>query len=155
ARFRSLLQYRAAALGGLFTQVFFGLVRVMILGAFYAASTRVQPMTMPQVVGYVWLGQATLLLIPRRVDEDIRGQIRTGTVVYELARPLDLYGLWLCRALAWRTAPVFLRMIPMFVFAMLVVPILAPEWQLAAPSTAAFLAWLPCFAGAVLVSAAL
>lgn len=157
ARFRSLLQYRAAALSGLFTQTFFGLVRIMILRAFYAASaTAAAPMALPHVTGYVWLGQATLLLIPWRGDEDVTEQIRTGNVVYELTRPLDLYGLWFARALAWRTAPVMLRMLPMFVLAMLVIPIFVPEWGLAPPpSLAAFVLWLPCFAGAVLISAAL
>ncbi len=156
ARFRSLLQYRAAALGGLFTQVFFGLVRIMILRAFYAAAVGPAPMRLPNVIGYVWLGQATLLLIPWRTDEDVAEQIRTGNVVYELTRPLDLYGLWFARSVAWRTAPVFLRMLPMFVVAMLVVPVVAPGWELAAPpSAAALVMWIACFAGAVLVSAAL
>ena len=53
ARFRALLQYRAAALGGLFTQTFFGLVRIMILQAFYAAATVGAPMALPRVVGYI------------------------------------------------------------------------------------------------------
>lgn len=155
ARFRSLLQYRAAALGGLFTQTFFGLVRIMILQAFYAASTVAAPMALPRVVGYIWLGQATLLLIPWRTDEDVAEQIRTGTVVYELTRPLDLYGSWFARSLAWRTAPMFLRMVPMFVIAMVVVPLLAPGWELAPPNAAAAIAWVACFGGAVLVSSAL
>ena len=155
ARFRSLLQYRAAALGGLFTQTFFGLVRIMILQAFYAASTVIAPMTLSQTIGYVWLGQATLLLMPWRTDEDVAAQVRTGTVVYELARPLDLYGLWFARSIAWRTAPVFLRMLPMFVVAMVIVPFIAPGWELAPPNATAFLLWIPCFAGAVLLSAAL
>src|SRR5512134_971599 len=98
ARFRALLQYRAAALGGLFTQTFFGLVRIMIMQAFYAASIVGVPMTLPNAIGYVWLGQATLLLLPWRIDEDVAAQVRTGTVVYELARPLDLYGLWFARS---------------------------------------------------------
>jgi ABC-2 type transport system permease protein len=156
ARFRALLQYRAAALGGLFTQTFFGLVRIMILRAFYAASTAASPMSLPRVVSYVWLGQATLLLIPWRTDADVAEQIRTGNVVYELTRPLDLYTVWFARSLAWRTAPVFLRMLPMFVVAMVIVPVLAPGWELAPPaSTAALVMWIACFAGAVLVSAAL
>jgi len=156
ARFRALLQYRAAALGGLFTQVFFGLVRIMILVAFYAASSRSTPMSLPEVIGYIWLGQATLLLIPWRNDGDIAEQIRTGNVVYELTRPLDLYGTWLARAIAWRTAPVLLRMLPMFVVAMLIIPPLLPGWGLARPpSAAAFAMWVACFAGAVLLSAAL
>lgn len=155
ARFRALLQYRAAALAGLFTQVFFGLVRIMVLRAFYAASVTA-PISLPRVVTYVWLGQATLLLVPWRTDEDVAEQINTGNVVYELTRPLDLYGVWFARSLAWRTAPVFLRMLPMFLFAMVIVPVVAPGWELAAPpSAAAFAMWVACFAGAVLVSSAL
>lgn len=155
ARFRSLLQYRAAAIGGLFTQLFFGVVRIMILEAFYAASSSPAPMALPDVIGYIWLGQATLLLVPWRNDEDVAEQIRSGTIVYELTRPLDLYGVWLARSIAWRTAPVFLRMLPMFVFAMLLLPAIAPDWALSPPSLASFAMWIPCFAGAVLVSAAL
>lgn len=156
ARFRALLQYRAAALAGLFTQTFFGSVRVMILRAFYAASAVAAPISLPHVISYVWLGQATLLLIPWRVDEDIAEQIRSGNVVYELTRPLDLYSVWFARSLAWRTAPVFLRMLPMFVVAMLIIPVVAPGWELPPPaSAAAFVLWIACFAGAVLVSSAL
>lgn len=152
ARFRALLQYRAAALGGLFTQLFFGLVRIMILRAFYAASTTA-PISLANVTGYIWLGQATLLLMPWRADEDVAEQIRSGTVVYELTRPLDLYGTWFARSVAWRTAPVLLRMVPMFAIAMLLLP---AGWQLAPPpSVAAFALWLISFGCAVLLSAAL
>ena len=63
ARFRALLQYRAAALAGVGTQLFWGLIRVMIFGAFYASSTAVQPMTYPEVITYIWLSQAMLLLV--------------------------------------------------------------------------------------------
>ena len=35
-----LLQYRAAALAGLWTQIFFGLVLIMIYEAFYAVDDR-------------------------------------------------------------------------------------------------------------------
>lgn len=156
ARFRALLQYRAAALGGLFTQTFFGLVRIMILQAFYAAATVAAPMTLRNVVSYVWLGQATLLLIPWRADQDVADQIRSGNVVFELTRPLDLHGLWLARSFAWRTAPVLLRMLPMFIVAMLIIPAIAPDWGLAPPpGIAAFVMWVLCFAGAVLVSTSL
>jgi hypothetical protein len=46
ALFRSLLQYRATALGRLFTQVFFGLV-CHDLAAFYAAPSAPAPMALP------------------------------------------------------------------------------------------------------------
>ena len=64
ARFRTLLQYRAAAVAGFGTQLVFGLIHAMVLGAFYAVSTRPQPMTYTEVVAYVWLGQAMLGMLP-------------------------------------------------------------------------------------------
>ena len=39
ARFRMLLQYRAAAIAGLWTQIFFGLILIMIYEAFYRSSS--------------------------------------------------------------------------------------------------------------------
>jgi ABC-2 type transport system permease protein len=49
---------------------------------------------------------------------------------------------------------VFLPMLPMFVIAMLLIPALLPDWGLAPPpSVAAFVMWVACFAGAVLLSA--
>ena len=59
ARFRMLLQYRAAALAGLWTQIFFGLVLLMIYEAFYRSTMLRQPMTFAEIVTYVWLGQAS------------------------------------------------------------------------------------------------
>ena len=64
ARFRTLLQYRAAALAGLGTQLFWGLIRMMIFEAFYRASTSAQPMTIDVVVGYVCLDQAFIVIQP-------------------------------------------------------------------------------------------
>jgi ABC-2 type transport system permease protein len=94
ARFRTMLQYRAAALAGLWTQVFFGVVLLSVYEAFYASTDRPQPLSFPQVVSYVWLGQALLALLPWNADSEVRGLVRSGAVVYELCRPLDLYTLW-------------------------------------------------------------
>ncbi len=120
ARFRALLQYRAAALAGLVTQVFWGFVRVMIFTAFYASTDAPQPMTLPEVITYVWLTQAVLRLLPWRPDAEIEQLIRDGNVAYELMRPVDVYGLWYARAVALRTAPVLLRSVPMLIPAYLV-----------------------------------
>ena len=91
ARFRLLLQYRAAALAGLGTQIFWGLMRVMIFTAFYHSTTATPPISLADTVTYLWLIQAMLLLLPWRLDAEIQGMIRDGTVAYELVRPIDLY----------------------------------------------------------------
>jgi ABC-2 type transport system permease protein len=116
-RFTSLLQYRAAAIAGMSTQLFWGLIRMMIFEAFYALNTKQQPLSREQMISYVWLGQALLGLLPWGIDAELKEKIRSGGVVYDLLRPLDLYFHWYCRAIAARTAPTLLRSIPLFIIA--------------------------------------
>ncbi len=51
-RFRALLQYRAAALAGLGTQFFWGLIRMMIYVAFFRSAADVAqiPMTLADTI---------------------------------------------------------------------------------------------------------
>jgi ABC-2 type transport system permease protein len=149
ARFRMMLQYRAAAIGGLWTQVFFGLVFLGVYEAFYRSTTAAQPMAFAQIVSYTWLGQALLAMLPWNADAEVRAMVRSGAVAYELCRPIDLYGLWYARALAWRTAPTILRAVPLCLFAAFILPLIGlGEWRLAAPaslpSAAAFGLTLAC-----------
>ena len=135
-RYRMLLQYRAAALAGFGTQLFWGAIRLMILAAFYASATSPPPLPLAAVVAYVWLGQAFLGLLPWNVDAELATLIRTGGVAYELSRPLDLYTFWFFRTMAYRTAGTTLRVIPMVVFAMLLLPLLGlSDWALKPPPT--------------------
>ncbi len=149
ARFRMLLQYRVAALAGMSTQLFWGLIRVMIFEAFYRSSTAVQPMTFPEVVNYVWLGQAMFAMLPWWIDSEIRTMVRSGTVVYELVRPLDLYTFWYFRAIASRAAPTLLRATPLFICAFLFFDLELP------PSLGSAAAWLLATIGALLLGCAI
>ena len=149
ARFRELLQYRAAAVAGMGTQLFWGLVRVMIFEAFYRSSSASQPMELDDVTTYVWLGQAFLALLPWNLDLNLRNQIRTGGVGYELVRPVDLYAYWFSRSLAWRTAPTLLRAPLLFVFAFIIMGMDAPaSWASAG-------AFVTAMVGAILLTAAI
>lgn len=117
ARFRTLLQYRAAAWAGTGTRIFWGLIRVMIFQAFYQSSGAAQPISLPDVITYVWLGQAFLTLIPfTSADAEVREMVRTGTVAYEMLRPVDLYGYWYARSIALRSTPAFFQAPPVFLF---------------------------------------
>ena len=148
-RFLLLLQYRAAALAGLCTQIFFGFVRVMILTAFVAARPGSSPMSVPQLVTYVWLGQAMLTLLPWSLDNELRAMIRSGAVAYELLRPVDLYGVWFFRCVAQRLAPMLLRAVPMFVIAISFFGMGLPD------SVGAGVAWAVATVASVLLAAAL
>lgn len=117
ARTRMLLQYRAAAIAGIGTQLFFGFVRVMIFVAFYRSSAADHPMTQEEVISYIWLGQAFLLLAMFGVENEIAAMIRSGAVAYELLRPVDLFWLWYSRCIAARLAPTTLRAVPQLLLA--------------------------------------
>jgi ABC-2 type transport system permease protein len=147
ARFRMLLQYRAAALAGFGCQLFFGWVILMGYRGFYAATDVPQPMTLAEVTSYIWLGQAMLGLFPWGADPDMRLMMRQGSVAYELLRPVDVYWLWYSRAIAQRVAPTLLRSVPMFIVAYLFLGLQAPA------STASALAWVLATVGAVLLAA--
>jgi len=150
ARFRMLLQYRAAAVAGFGTQLFWGLIRIMIFEAFYRSTTASQPMTLPEVVDYIWLGQATFVMtLPYYLDLEILTMVRSGTVVYELLRPLDLYSLWFSRSVASRAAPTLLRALPMFVAAGLFLGLRPPA------SVASGAGWLLALLGALMLSCAI
>jgi ABC-2 type transport system permease protein len=157
ARFRTMLQYRGAALGGVGTQAFFGLVRIMILEGFYRSSAVTPSLGFSAAVGYIWLGQAAFTMQPYNLDREVRAMVSNGTVAYELVRPLHLLGFWYCRAVAWRTAPMVLRLVPMVLFAALVLPLVGLDsWALRPPaSLAAGAAWLLAMVGALAVSAAI
>jgi ABC-2 type transport system permease protein len=155
ARFRTLLQYRGAAAAGVVTQTLFGLVRLMILEGFYR-SAGAQPFTFAQAVGYVWLGQITFTMLPYNLDREVRALVESGTVAYELVRPVDLYTFWYARTLAWRAAPMVLRALPMIVFVTLVLPMMGlGEWSLSLPSLTTSVLWAASMVGALAVSAAL
>ena len=116
ARFGVLLQYRAAAIAGFLTQCWWGGIKVMVLTAFFTASAGA-PMTLPQAIDYVWLGQALFTMLPWSGDPDVARMVRTGDVAYERLRPLDTYTFWYSRAVARRTANPALRAIPMLLTA--------------------------------------
>jgi ABC-2 type transport system permease protein len=153
ARYRTLLQYRAAALAGAGTQLFWGGIRIMILLAFYRGSSAEQPMEPADVVTYVWLGQAFLALLPWNHDLELERQIRSGGVAYELLRPLDLYAFWFVGTLARRISSASLRCLPIAVVAGFALPWAGlGSWRLAPPED---LAAAALFAAAMVVAVAL
>ncbi len=117
ARTAALFQYRLAALAGMSTQVFWGIVKVMILQAFYAQSTQPEPISLSQAMVFVWLGQALLGLLPWNIDKELESQIKTGHVAYELVRPIHLYWLWFFRSIALRIVPTAMRSLPIILVA--------------------------------------
>lgn len=135
ARFRSLLQYRAAALAGFGTQCWWGVIKVMVLAAFYASAPGEHPLTLTQVITYTWLGQGLLGMLPWTGDGELQQMVRTGNIAYEFLRPVDIYGFWYVRALSGRAVPTILRLIPMVLLVGVALPFAGlGDWALKPPS---------------------
>ena len=127
------LQYRGAVVGGILCQVFFGLILIALYRALY--QTRPQPMPLASVTTYVWLQQAFFRMLLAS-DGDLLDKIRTGSIAYDLCRPLQLYGYYYVRIMAQKLVGSLMRATPMLVFASL----LPRGWGIQAPvSPAAFL----------------
>ena len=113
------LQYRAAALGGVVTQFFWGALEILAFAALYQ-NGQPQPMSFAQLASYIWLQQAFLaLLMPWFLDPDILEAIDQGALAYEMCRPLDLYALWFAKSGARRVSRTLLRCAPILLVAAL------------------------------------
>lgn len=112
------LQYRAAAAAGMMTQFFWGFMYTMIYEAFFASTTAALPITLEQLITYVWLQQAFLWFIMLWFrDGEIFNLITSGNIAYELCRPCGLYGLWYAKLIAQRLSAAALRCLPILFIA--------------------------------------
>ena len=116
----SVLQYRAAALAGIATQLFFGLVFIMVYLTFYESNGTTYPMEVNQLVNYLWLNQAFFALVYIWVkDKDFLSMVKNGNIAYELCRPMNFYFKWFSTMYGARIANVTLRFLPVIVIAVL------------------------------------
>ena len=148
-RLLTLLQYRTAAFAGMVTNWAFGMMRIMVMIAFYASAKGAQPLSIDESVTYIWLSQMLLGILPWNLEKEISDSVLTGQIAYELTRPIDVYAMWYMRTLAFRIAPTLLRGIPMFFICAFLLP---GDYRLVLPGMAAFGAFLIALAGALLLS---
>lgn len=130
------LTYRTAALAGIATQFFWGMILIMMFTAFYGTTESVNGFTREHLVTYIWLQQAFLAFIALWMrDQDLFALIQTGNIAYELCRPINLYSFWYTKLLSTRLASAALRCFPI----LLVAHFFPKPYNLALPDSAAAL----------------
>ena len=118
-RFVTGIQYRTAALAGIITQFAFGYMFITQYLAFYRTNPDAFPMEISQVVSYIWVQQAFIMLFfSWFLQNSIFEDITSGQVSYDLARPVDLYNKWFCQSVASRLSGTVLRCLPILLVGM-------------------------------------
>lgn len=112
------MQYRAAALAGVATQFFWGFIAIMVFEAFYEHAAQTPPISLQELINYIWLQQAFLVFVMMWFrDNELFDLITSGNIAYELCRPCELYGFWYAKLLAQRLSSAILRCFPILTVA--------------------------------------
>lgn len=141
AGFRRQSAYLAAAFGGLAANVTFGFLKAAVLTATVAAAGgSLRGYDAGQMLAYVWVSQAMLGLV-NVYGRDVLGErIRSGDVVVDFLRPLDLQLAGLATYLGERSFSLLPRGIPTFLVGLVVtgmaLPASAAPWLVGAVSVA-------------------
>lgn len=145
------LQYRTVLFGDLFMRLCWALMEILAFTAVYRFSKSELPLTLPQTVAYIWLGQCLRpLFLVVFGDVEIYSAIRTGGIAYQLVRPIGLYGRWFFEAAAGRVASTLLSAAPVLLLAFF----LPDPLRLVLPSPGQFLLFLPSLTLAICVTCA-
>lgn len=119
-RFINNLQYRAVAFGAILTRFLWGFMEILAYSALYHTGNNAFPMKFSQTVSYMWM-QETLIVLFSVVfsDGEIYSTIESGSIAYELVRPMDLYGRWFCQSAANRITFTILNCLPALLLALI------------------------------------
>lgn len=96
--FRRYATYRVATAAGVFTNTVFGFILAYTFLALWSERPGLGGYDQAQALTFVWIGQAMLAaaaLIGGGFQDELQERIRTGDVVIDLYRPVDLQLWWL------------------------------------------------------------
>lgn len=156
-RFINSLQYRGALIGHILKNYVFGIMEILVYAAIYRTDALRLPMKFSQLVSYVWMRQIIIILFTVVFsDEEIYTAISSGAVVYDLVRPIGLYGKWFSQSAANRVAFTAVNCLPLVFLAALMpkpyrLTLQIPVWQLALFLLSALLSFLVVVAFAMLM----
>lgn len=116
--FKGELQYRAKALSGVITQVFWGLMYIYLYTAFMGGKI-IEGFSISQMISYVWIGQAFFVLRFQDLPKNCAKEIENGNVCYKFVRPVDLYNQWYAEHFGYKLSGTLIRCVPLLTVAFL------------------------------------
>jgi ABC-2 type transport system permease protein len=91
------MTYRTAMVAGLATNLFFGLMRAMVLIALYNGRTEVNGLTLEAAITFVGLSQALIIFLRVFGSYDLLQTVYSGAIGADLLKPISLFHYWLAK----------------------------------------------------------
>jgi ABC-2 type transport system permease protein len=145
--FQRQLSYRAAALAGLATNFFFGMLRAAVLTALYGTRQEVAGISLEGAVTFTGLTQAVIAFLSLFSWYEVMYSVYSGDISSDLLKPMNYYGFWLAKDLGRAIAGLLMRGVPMMLAYALLFGITLPRdiVQWLALGLALALSWLTSF----------
>ncbi len=124
--FQRHLTYRAAALAGLATNLFFGLLRAAVLVALYGAREQVAGVSIAGAITYTGLTQAIIAYLAIFGWYELMESVNTGEVGSDLLKPMGFFTFWLAKGLGRAVVNFLLRGVSMMLIYALIFDIVLP-----------------------------
>jgi ABC-2 type transport system permease protein len=145
--FQRQFTYRAAAVAGLTTNFFFGMLRVALMVALFAARDNVAGLDLVDAITFTGLTQAAIGFLSLFGWTELMNSIYDGSVSNDLLKPVGYYQIWLAQDFGRAIAQLILRGFPMILAYALLLGISYPttgtQWAVLLLSM--FLGWLISF----------
>lgn len=148
------MTYRAAALAGLVTNVFFGLLRVSVLLALYDGRPEVAGYTVPGIITYTALTQAVIAYLSLFGWFDLMQSVYTGEIAADLLKPMRLFTFWLAQDTGRAAVNILLRGVTIMIIYGLLFDLTYPQTavQTLAVILTIILSWLLSFTWRFLIN---
>lgn len=119
-RFINNLQYRPSLIGHIARNFAFAIMEIIVYLAIYNSGSFNLPMDFSQMVSYIWIQQIFMVLFSVVFsDGEIYSAISTGSVTYDLVKPIDLYSKWFSQSAANRVVFTVVNCLPLTIIAVL------------------------------------
>ena len=125
--YRRYATYRGATFAGVFTNTIFGFMRAYVLIALFRSRPHVGGYDIADALTYTWLTQGALMVVYIWGWFEVAERIRSGDIVSDFQRPVDLQGYYLAQDLGRALYHAIYRGIPPFVLGALAFHLRLPE----------------------------
>ncbi len=154
--FKQQLAYRMALWAGLVTNLFFGVLRAVLLIALYAGQPEVNGLALTSALTYVGLTQAMIAYLKLFGSLELMNTIYSGAIGSDLLKPVTFFVYWMGREFGQALVNLLGRGVLFMLLYSLIYPVQVParpeQWFLLALSL--LLAWLVSFSWSYLANLA-